>query len=87
MPQKRSPATSAASPSRTTALGWSATARWVLRESWLPRTKMYGHLQVADLPQQLALRLGAPVDDVAGVGDGVDVELLGQLVHQIGPGD
>ena len=42
MPQNRSPATVAPSPSSTTALGWAATASCVLDESWLPRTYTYG---------------------------------------------
>ena len=41
-PRKVSPATSRGLPSSTTAFGTCRIARWVTRESWLPRTQTYG---------------------------------------------
>ena len=41
------------------------------------------HVELADAVDELGLGVGPPVGDVAGVHDGVDVELLGQALHQV----
>jgi hypothetical protein len=84
-PRISTPSTCVVVPSSTVMPVVAANAARFSSESWLPGTKQVRHVDVVDEPADARLERAPVRGEVARVEHGVDVEAVGQLLHQLDP--